>query len=229
MYPGMYFQSLAKLCSALRRQTVHNCLKILKIFLIYLSLNEFNLSNLFYQEIHLFYLLWVLLLSLISDLCCPHPLSQGREKEQWSLKYFHCCWLLKTWWSDNSVQPVNIRGFHCTAEICLKELVPIWTLWKSLIWTDCHLSLFLCLLIAQLQGSVFQLFLWCAFCCFSHGKEIIPTSTWKNHCESWSSLPTLLTHVLLLLPGQSFYGSHPFQKQCPLKTPSPPVSEREFL
>lgn len=80
MYPVMYFLSLAKRCVALRRQALHNCLKILKIFLIYLSLNEFILSNLLYQVIHLFHLLWVLLLSLISGLCCPHLLSQDREK-----------------------------------------------------------------------------------------------------------------------------------------------------
>lgn len=40
----------------------------------------------------LFHLLWVPLLSLIPDLCCPHLLSQGRGKRRASdsPKYFHC-------------------------------------------------------------------------------------------------------------------------------------------
>lgn len=155
----------------------------------------------------LFHLLQVPLLSLISDLLPTYflPWQGKRRAERLSrISIVH-----------GAVIQFRIFGvFISLAEICLKELVPCRALWRSLIWTDCvtsassHASW-----LAQLQGSVFQLFLWCAFWCFSPQqgecpythlgkplwilKQQIPYEEPSNPSDSWTWT-------------ESFYGCYPF-------------------
>lgn len=79
MYPVMYFLSLVKLYYS---NCLHNFLKIFKIFLINLNLNEFNLYNFFYQE----FVSFAVGPTIISDfrpvLPTPALLGQGKRRAQ---------------------------------------------------------------------------------------------------------------------------------------------------
>lgn len=102
--------------------------------------------------------------TIISDswpvLPTPALPGQGKGEHSDSPKYFHCCWLLKPWWSDSSVQPVNVWGFQFTGwDLPQVAYAQLGLVKVSDLSRLCHLSLFPCLLITQLP----RLFSSCSF------------------------------------------------------------------